>query len=384
MSNTALSKLQSYIEDSNFKGYDPYDFLNSWFPFRWFGKWGQAIAVQAGKIIPFNIRPIIGVKKEENPKGLGLMLKAYSLLYAMTKEKRCLVQANYLFERLLELRSDKKNYCWGYNFVWANPENVHPKYLASSVVTSFVAQGIYEYYVITKNEKAKEVLISSSNYILEDIVCSHIDGECCYSYTEDEAGICYNASLLAAELLAIVFAVSKEESLLPKIKSAVSYVLSKQHEDGHWNYSLNVATGQESEQVDFHQGFILNSLHHIKILIKLQDQRLDDAIAKGLKYYKECQFFPDGRSLWRVPKEFPVDIHNQAVGIITFSEFSSYSPDYKDFAIKIADWTVANMQDNSGFFYYRKFKTYTIKIPYMRWSNAWMLLALSTLNISEN
>jgi len=384
MNKTALSMLQSYVESDHFKGYDPYDFLNSWFPFRWFGKMPQAIVVQAGKLIPFNLRPILGVKKEENPKGLGLLLKAYSLLYSRTKKKCYLDQANYLFGRLLELRSNKKNFCWGYNFVWANPDSVHPKYLPSSVVTSFVTQGIYEYFKVTNNERAKEVLISSSKYILEDIVCSQIDGESCYSYTEDEADVCYNASLLAAELLAIVFSVTKDVSLLPKIKSAVSFVLSKQHEDGHWNYSLNVATGQESKQVDFHQGFILNSLHHIKSLIQLHDERLDNAIVKGLKYYKECQFFPNGRSLWRVPKQFPVDIHNQAVGIITFSEFSSYSPDFKDFATKIADWTIANMQDKRGFFYYRKFKTYTIKIPYMRWSNAWMLLAMSILNLSDN
>lgn len=380
----AIDRLTQYIEGKKFSGYDPYDFLNSKVPWRVLGRTVQAVVVQAGKLMPFNVRPILGIKKEENPKGIGLMLNAYSVQYNKTKSDYYLKQANYLFSRLLALRSKGKFFCWGYNFVWANPSSVHPKFMPSSVVTSFVVQGIYKYYLVTGDEMAKKVIISASRYILEKIICSEIDGYCCFSYTEEKADFCYNASVLATEVLAIAYSLTNDESLISKVKSAVSFVLSKQHEDGHWNYSLNVATGQESEQVDFHQGFILNSLHHIKTLIQWQDDRIDNAIAKGLKYYKECQFFSDGRSLWRVPKEFPVDIHNQAVGIITFSEFSSYSPDYKAFAIKIADWTIENMQNDRGFFYYRKFKTYTIKIPYVRWSNAWMLLALSTLNISDN
>ena len=45
-------RLIDYIEHENYKGYDPYDYLNSWIPFRWFGKMVQAIVVQAGKLIP--------------------------------------------------------------------------------------------------------------------------------------------------------------------------------------------------------------------------------------------------------------------------------------------------------------------------------------------
>lgn len=52
---------------------------------------------------------------------------------------------------------------------------------------------------------------------------------------------------------------------------------------------------------------------------------------------------------------------------------------YLRFAVTIADWTINNMQDEEGFFYYRKNKFYINKIPYMRWSQAWMMLALSNL-----
>ena len=38
-----------------------------------------------------------------------------------------------------------------------------------------------------------------------------------------------------------------------------------------------------------------------------------------------------------------------------------------------------HMLDKRGFFYYRVLRLRTIRTSYMRWSQAWMLLALATL-----
>jgi hypothetical protein len=37
------------------------------------------------------------------------------------------------------------------------------------------------------------------------------------------------------------------------------------------------------------------------------------------------------------------------------------------------------MSDDRGFFYYRILRSHTNRISYMRWSQAWMLLAMVTL-----
>ena len=49
----------------------------------------------------------------------------------------------------------------------------------------------------------------------------------------------------------------------------------------------------------------------------------DKEIKLGLEFYKKYQFNDDGVSIWRLPKKWPVDIHNQSQGIITFSIFKS-------------------------------------------------------------
>ena len=51
----------------------------------------------------------------------------------------------------------------------------------------------------------------------------------------------------------------------------------------------------------------------------------------------------------------------------------------KHFAKKIAGWTIINMQDENGYFYYQKWPFFTNKISYMRWNQAWMMFSLSLL-----
>lgn len=98
MYSKSLKELINYCEKQQFKGYDPYDTLKSWLPFKWFSKWGPPIAIQIQKRNPVNIRPFLAIKKEINPKGMGLFLKAYSLLYAKTKERCSLQRTTEIFD----------------------------------------------------------------------------------------------------------------------------------------------------------------------------------------------------------------------------------------------------------------------------------------------
>ena len=167
-------------------------------------------------------------------------------------------------------------------------------------------------------------------------------------------------------------------------RQAIDYVLSVQKDNGAWYYSYNPENDTERKQIDFHQGFVLMSLHNYAINAKDSDEKIKLAIAKGLDFYAKEQFFDNGKSKWRLPKEWPVEIHNQAQGIITFIELSNYNTKYKDLANEIAAYTIQNMQHKKGYFYYQIHKRYSIKISYIRWSQAWMLLALATIKNSNN
>ena len=380
----SLDNLGRWCEKYNYKGYDPYDTLNSPFNFRIFGKWGPALAIQIQKRNPVNIRPLLGIKKGFNPKGMGLFLKAYSMLYQKTGEKKYLEKADWLLNWLDTNYSEGySGKCWGYNFDWASPGSYLPAYTPSVVVTSFVVDGIFEYFKVTQNELAKELINEAARYIISDIPVTELPEGISYSYTHLSKGCCYNASLLAAEILAKSDFVNGLNNYRDQIKRSVDFVLSKQKPTGEWWYSYDPENGTERKQIDFHQGFVLVSLANLVELSIGPDAPLENAIRKGLDYYRAEQFYDNGRSLWRIPKKWPVEIHNQAQGIITFSRLKSFDSSYGSFAETIAQWTIDNMQSPKGYFYYRSTPLFMNKIPYMRWSQAWMFLALAEILNNE-
>jgi hypothetical protein len=256
---------------------------------------------------------------------------------------------------------------------------MYNSYTPSSVVTGFICKGIYEYYKITNNQKAKEILISASDFILNDIPVSKDEQGICFSYTPIQRDLCFNASLLSAEILAIAHTISPGIELKEKAISAVEWVIAHQKEDGRWNYSVDINSGKEYQQIDLHQGYIIDSIYEIKKLLQIENDEWEKSIKNGLNFYKNVQFSNEGVSYWRYPNRWPVEIHNQAQGIITFAKMAVYNEGYNNFAKIIADWTAKYMQANDGHFYYQKFRYYTNKISYMRWSNAWMFLALTYL-----
>lgn len=376
---TSFEKLRSYIEKENFKGYDPYDTLNSPIKFKYFGKLIPVLALQFQKRNPINIRPLLGVKKAHNPKALGLFLYSYCKLQKSFPDKDYSQQINYLFDTLKSCDSKGfSGYCWGYNFDWASSGKYIKAFSPNIVVTAFIAKGIFEYYQLTKNEEALHILESVSLFILNDLPKTETKDGICISYTTLGIDNCYNASLLAAVVLSQLYSITKNEELKTLAIKAVDFVIAKQHADGHWNYSID-DNGKERTQIDFHQGYVVDCIDDVMKYCSIENEKYSEAVKKGTEYYFKNQFFESGQSKWRLPKIYPVEIHNQTQGIITFVKMSKLNPEYSMFSDTIAKWTIEEMQDKKGFFYYRKLKTYTNKISFMRWSQAWMFVALTEL-----
>lgn len=383
MFNSNIKRLHEFVQKENYQGYDPYDILNTSIDFSFFGKWGPPVATQIQKRLPVNIRPHLGIKKGYNPKGMGLFLKAYCNLYTATGEEDYLETANQLFRWLTENYSKEySGICWGYNFPWATPKEYKEAYLPSVVVTSAVVDGLFTYHNLTQDANACEAISSAAEYVRKDIPVTELNEGISFAYTHISKVVCYNASLHAAEIIAKADYLN-ERSPDPQIKEAIRLVLSRQKDDGSWFYSEDPKSGTERKQIDFHQGFVLVSLENLKNITGFFENEIEEAIYKGAEFYRHEQFEANGKSMWRLPKRWPVDIHNQSQGIITFALLRDYHKVYPEIARTIALWTIENMQDPKGFFYYRKYPFFTNKIPYIRWGQAWMLLALSELLLAE-
>src|SRR5215471_15969126 len=91
----ALRSLLRYCQDNDWAGYDPYDALNSTvlrvIPF-FQNKFCRIAFTQAMKRSPLNLRPLLGIRKEQNPKALALFATALLKLPHKTAETREVLQ----------------------------------------------------------------------------------------------------------------------------------------------------------------------------------------------------------------------------------------------------------------------------------------------------
>jgi len=375
--------LYAFVQKNGFEGYDPYDGLNSKFTsgISSNSKWLKIFIIQSIKSCPINLRTILGIKKGINLKGVGLFSSAFLKLYKLTNEKKFLKDAELCLELLKNssLKEKYSNYCWaGSYFNIQFPDDLGTPDIPSIICTSTCASAFLEHYEASGSEESLKIANSSANFIIDNLYIRDKEKSFFkYTPTYNKNIIVYNASTLGVKLLSHTYKYTKNKEILELSKRVMDYIISKQKPNGAWYFSET--NGIERMQIDFHQGFILNALNDFIKHTNSDNEKYTDALLKGAEFYKNEQFLPDGRCKWRYPRLWPIDIHNQAQGIITFSKLSDIRPEYLEFAKTITKWTIDNLQDESGYFYYQKWPIITNKISYMRWGQAWMLLALSTL-----
>jgi len=379
---TSLKNLEQYVKINHYSGFDPYDALNSPTLNLLNKRLLKLILTQVLVYSPINMRNFLGIKPEKNSKAIGIFLQAYCKLYnhhLIEKEEFENVTKE-LVEFLIQNRS--KGYagdCWGFNFNWQDLNRYAKKGLPTIVVTAYVAQAFLDLYEITKNKKYLETARSSCEFILKDLQITRTEKGICFSYTPIDNYIVHNANVLGAALLGRVYSITQENILLEYSKQSFNFSISHQKNDGSWAYSLDSVTHKERNQLDFHQGFILDSICNALKYVDPKNRKYLESLSKGAEFYITMQFDRAGRSRWRLPLNWPIDIHHQAQGIITMCKIYDILQEkkYLDFSKTISLWTINELQDKSGYFYYQKWPLFTNKSPYMRWGQAWMILALS-------
>jgi len=378
----SLSLLDKYCQLNNYKGYSLYDSHTSPLPFDKFGHTLSFLTNQFVKRSPLNIRKAIAVKKQFNPKGMGLFLHIYTLqkkhgnpLGIADLDERIAYFYNWLKDNYSEGYS---GHCWGYHYPWPKSDGIIvPPHTPNSVVTAFNIRAIFQYYLLTRDDSCLEVINGAKNFLLNDIPRTENEKGICFAYTPVKRDMTINANLLAAEVLAYDDYVQGKDEFQEILKGVMKFTLNHQNKNGSWFYSHDTETGKPKKQIDFHQGYVLETIKRICDYSSLDLTAYHDQIKSGLAFYRKNQFSDDGVAYWRLPKKWPVDIHNQSQGIITFSMFKDFDEDHLNFAKKISEWTVDNMQGPKGNFYYQKWPLLTNKVSYMRWNQAWMLLALT-------
>lgn len=390
--NHSFQKLIAYCENEDFKGFDPYDGLNSKvFQSTPLKNWPLARLawIQFFKKSPVNFRRLFLVPKDYNAKGIALFLSGYCNIYKAQQidgsddpviQDDLLKKIRYLAAILiwtiqLDGYSGKS---WGYNFDWESRAFFLPKYTPTIVVSSFVGNALLDAYEIVSDEEYLKAARSSCNFILKDLNRAYDDaGNFIFSYSKFDNSSVFNASLLGSRLLARVSSITGETNLMEEAKKSMEYVCNFQNINGSWFYG-KLPFHQWTD--NFHTGF---NLECISDYMKFSgDKSYMGNLQKGFDYYVNTFFTPEGVAKYYNTSLYPVDVHSPAQLVITVCKLGRFT-DNKELVNKVLGWTIENMQSDQGFFYYQIRKLYKIRIPYMRWSQAWMFYAMSAY-ILEN
>lgn len=371
----SFNLLKNYCEEENFKGWDPYDGLNSkvfkalqmdkvqFFRLAW---------IQLFKRNPINLRQLMAIPKEDNPKGLGLFLTAYCNLYKIEEKEEYVTKINYLANRLIELQTPGfSGACWGYNFDWQSRAFFLPKGTPTVVATTFIASALMDAYDLTKSDLYLDVALSSADFVMKDLNRTPKEEGFIFSYSPFDETCVYNASLLGSKLLARIYSYTKDKVLLEVARDSVIACANVQRNDGAWIYGeLSIQSWVDS----FHTGYNLECISEYQRYSG--DKSFQMHIDKGLDYYLNNFFLEDGTAKYYDNKTYPIDIHAPAQLVATLYQLNTLKEN-KVLVDKVLDWTINNMQDEKGYFYYQLKQGMSSKTPYMRWAQAWMFYALS-------
>jgi hypothetical protein len=373
----AFEKLQDYCERVEYKGYDPYDGLNSRvfqaIPLVRDNRLARLVWIQGFKHSPVNLRPLLGVAKGYNPKALGLFLSYYCALYRKEGKAEQLEKIRFFIDRIEEaVTPGWSGACWGYNFDWQARAFFQPKYTPTVVASTFIANALLDAYEILEEEHLLKMARSTCDFILNDLNRTNTPkGTFAFSYSPLDKSVVFNASLLGSKLLARVCHYTRESKLYEEAKNSVEFCCAYQQADGSWPYG----TYSFHQWIDnFHTGYNLECISDFMKYTGDTDYKLQ--VERGFDYYLNTFFTEEGIPKYYNNSVYPIDIHAPAQLIITLVRLGALR-DQRELADRVLNWTIDNMQSPRGYFYFQRKKYFKSRIPYIRWAQAWMFYALS-------
>jgi hypothetical protein len=377
----AFDDLFQWCRRHKFAGHDPFDALNSRLlqatPLKR-SQIARLVWTQLLKRSPLNLRPLTLVPSQKNSKGIALFALASMSNYRRRKTAESGKEAREMLGELLRMRIDGySGAAWGYNFDWQSRNFFAPQGTPTIVPTAFAARALIEAYETFNDESYLKIARSTCDFILDDLKRTvESDDELCFSYSPLDDTQIYNASLFAGETLASVGARTGETDLCELAVRAARYVIRRQREDGSWTYG---AARDQSWVDNFHTAYVLLSLSRIMKCLPGAEVEIATALQRGYAFWRERFFLADGWPKYYHDTLFPADAHAAATAIVTLVELRELDREALSLAEKIAAWTLRNLYDKRGSFYYQRRRFYTVRTPFMRWTQSWMLYALARL-----
>lgn len=375
----SLKAVQHWVENHQYKGYDPGDGLTSFLRPLTFGNlFAERILQQLIWKAPINVRPIVGVRPLDSTKGRGFMAWGYMLLYKALGQRGYLEKASQCFSWLDHNKElGQIGHSWGNHFDFTTRSGRMKAHTPTIVWSGLIGQAFLEAYELTGECKFIDIAESICQWILT-LPREPTSAGCCISYFGKSQTSIHNSNLLGVGMLGRTWKHRPRDEYQSVAREAASYSCSHQQCDGSWWYGEN----KKYHWIDsFHTAYNLDSLK--RYIDNTGDESFRQTLLRGYDYFKNTFFEATGRPKYYDKSTFPVDIQCAAQAIDTFCLFRSEDDEALPMAKKVARWTIENMQDRSGYFYYRRYPLLNAKTPYFHWGQATMFKSLAHLYLAS-
>jgi rhamnogalacturonyl hydrolase YesR len=368
--------VRRWVEKEGYRGYEPFDGLSSPLRVLTFGNLlAERILQQAVRQSPVNIRPLVGIKPLDSTKGRGMMGWGYLLLHRATGDADYWTKAVACLKWLDTHKSPKfEKHSWANYFDFSSRGGAYHKDDSIIVWTSQIAQAYLEAFEQSQDQWFLDIASSACDWIMS-LPRERTDRGDCLSYFAHGQESIHNANMLGAAALARTARHTDREDYADVARLAMRYSCLSMLPNGGWWY----AEDDQYHWIDnFHTGYNLDSL---KCYIEYTgDTEFSDHLTKGLRFFEAHLFETSGRPKYYHNRAYPIDIQCAAQAIDTLAYFAPEDPESLSLAIKVADWTIRNMQNRSGFFHYRKYPFgITARTPMLHWGQATMFKGLAHL-----
>jgi hypothetical protein len=384
-----IAPFVGWLDRNGFNSYDQYDLWSTRF-----GKLAKRLYYRHNRLGSPLVAPIFladilvpairgaFVPKRRFPIADAHFIMAFVNLFELLGDAGWLRRAERMADELLVAAiPGYSGYCWGYPFDWETSNGLLDTGTPLITTTPYCFEAYLNLFDATRNDRYLAIAQSAAEFAARDIRDTRVSADAfAASYTPGDDTRVTNASAYRAFMLAEAYGRFDRADYKEKATANINFILQTQRPDGSWLYAVDTAHNAFID--NFHTCFVLKNLYKANKHLRRAD--VSSAIEKGYRFYRTELFNASG-----VPKPFA------AVGRLQVVQIEGY-----DYAEGIAlgallDGTIHGALTHATELAARVRKTFQLEdghfvtrlnvggishtVPYLRWPQAQMFCALTSL-----
>lgn len=373
----AIDRIRRWGEERDWRGWDPYDALNSPFaPLLTLGtRAGRRSLTQVVKLSPVNLRPLLRIPCERNAKAIGLVASGYARIFAARGDPGAQAEAQRWLRWLVDQSTADVGLGWGYNFDVQTRFFAYDRGTPNVIATSFVGHALLDGLELLGEEEWGEQATRVCEFLTARLL-GEIGGRPHFRYLAAERELVHNANALGCSVLARTGALTGRDELIVPAHDALPTTLDAQRPDGSWGYAESDGHGWVD---NFHTGYVLEAL----ALSEQAGQAVRPALERGIDYWERNLFLPDGTPKYYDDRVLPIDTHNHAQSIETWLAVAAWRDGALESAERCAAQLVRDWLEPDGHIGFQRRRLWTNRVPFVRWTTGPAFRALARLELAH-